>query len=170
MVFFVIDKMIDKLLMWLGYFFRIIKVYPINEQGENIFKLEKSDDPKKTEKFLVIVHFNLWTKYQVELINIDLTYIENAFTSSKDIQINNKPVNTDNSFRICHSTNVSACGTVNIRLVQKFVCNYDEAKDYQTVTIKFEAASALWSGIKKILITGKLSAGGELNNIRIRRV
>ncbi|HEU5281054.1 MAG TPA: hypothetical protein VFU82_03630 [Gammaproteobacteria bacterium] len=168
--FFAIDKMIDKGSRWLGFFCRIIKVYPVNEMGENKFRLDKSDDPTKTERFSVEICCNLWVKYKLEIINIDLAYIENASLSSKNVKINNKPVSTDKSFRMCNFVIVQDCESVNIRLFQRFVCKYDEARDYGVVTIKLEAASSLWVGIKLILITGRLSAGGELSNIQVKNL
>jgi hypothetical protein len=70
----VLDKTLDTALMKLGCFGRIIKIYPIDVNGENIFHRfdSNTNDLTTLDRFFVKIHFKLWTKYQLTIVNFNL--------------------------------------------------------------------------------------------------
>jgi len=136
--------------------------------GENIFCIKNNTDPTGLENFFVKTHFNLWTRYQLRVVNIDLEYETNAFPDSQSITIDNIQKKTDASYRMLTPIDLDINKTVNIFISRQFTCKYGRAADYGVITIKLEVGSSLWSGVKKVVVTGKLQPGGVLKSVRIQ--
>lgn len=144
----------------------LFEIRPIQSMGENIFYRFKSGEPGKIEEFFVKVHFNLWTKHSLEIINIDLSYdVRSAWPGHQKIAIDQSEdiyEELDGSFRMKERKQIAAGSVSNIFVSRNFICNFGQSDDFRTVTIDFELASPAWQGIKVLRFKGKLTPLGEL--------
>lgn len=143
----------------------------IQSQGENIFLIDKKGEPGGLDEFFVKVHFNLWTKYTIEIINVNLSYsLPEASPGRQNISIDGPQdqdvyERLDASYRMMERKRVEERSVSNIFVSRRFVCNHGVADyaDYGIVTIDCEVTSPAWEGIKVLTIKGKLSPGGRLD-------
>lgn len=144
-------------------------IRPIQSLGENIFHIDKKGEVGGLDEFFVKVHFNLWTKYTLEIINIQLSYdLPVAMLTAQMISID-RPQNVyeevDSSYRMKERRKIGKGTVSNTFVSRRFICNYAAADhaDYGTVTLDFEVASPAWEGIKALTVKGKLNPGGRLD-------
>lgn len=142
-------------------------IRPIQSMGENIFFIVKKGEPGGFDEFFVKVHFNLWTKYALEIINVDLTYDwQTAMPGPQKISVDrlgNVYEDTDGSYRMTKRRKIDAGRVANIFLSRTFHCNYAGMADYRRVRIDLEVTSSAWDGIKVLTVKGKLNPGGRLD-------
>lgn len=162
---------LDTRLVKLGYLGHVIKFYPINSQGENIFvRVSKGKTPSNCDTFIIKVHFDLWSKYDLDINNIEISYHVNPFPLEIKIHANDIEQKCGSSDRMITPIKLSEKNTVNLRVWRKFACKYAEADkaDYGKVTMKIELLMrSIWSGIKVVYVTGELKPGGHLENINL---
>jgi len=152
---------------------RDFQIIPIQSSGENIFSALRDESGRTTNKFIVKTHFNLWTRHEIEIVNIDLQYdVKNTVSDRPKIAIDQlfgdglEP--TDSSYRMVRRHKVPRNGMANIHLFRKFLLSpnfigHPANLDYGHVTIRFELACSAWRGIRELVVDGKLEPGGELN-------
>lgn len=144
---------------------KLFDVRPVQSQGENIFHIYERGEPLGLDHFFVKVHFNLWTKHALNLINIDLAYdLPEAMPGPQKIAIDSpyyEPL--DGSYRMTRRKPIAAGSVIDIFVSRDFVCNHERADyaDYGRVTVKLEVSSPAWAGIRTLVITGKLEPGGR---------
>lgn len=149
---------------------KLFKVYPIQSSGENIFYIDRRGEPRGFDEFFVKVHLNLWTKYDLEIVNIDLSYDAEGIPGPQKIsfdQVANVYEEIDQSYRMTRHRQIRGGSISGIFISRTFKCNYGQADyaDYGVVTLHFEFASPTWDGIKILIIKGKLEPGGKLKLI-----
>lgn len=148
---------------------QLFRVYPIQSRGENIFHIDKKGEPGGLDEFFVKVHFNLWTKYAIDIVNINLSYnLPTAMPGPQKISIDGPQdvdvyERLDSSYRMTKRRRIEERSVSNIFVSRRFICNYAVADhaDYGIVTIDCEVTSSAWEGIKLLTIKGKLNPGGE---------
>jgi hypothetical protein len=138
----------------------LFHIRPIQSSGENIFLAEG-------EGFFVKVHFNFWTKYPLDIINIDLKYsARGAFPGPLQISIDrpgNEFEEIDGSWRMIHRRRIKAKSVANVFVSRRFLCDPVRADyaDYGAVTLEFEFISPRWFGINILRVVGSLAPGGR---------
>lgn len=147
----------------------LFHIRPIQSRGENIFMIDKKGELGGLDEFFVKTHFNLWTKYALEIINVEVFYdLPIAMPGQQKISID-RPENiyeeTDSSYRMKERRKIGEGGIADIFVSRRFTCNCGAADhaDYGTVTIAFEVASPAWKGIKLLTVKGRLNPGGKFN-------
>jgi hypothetical protein len=129
---------------------------PIQESGVNIYYHNENLD-----EFFVKVHFNLWTRYAIEIINIDLSYPAGGVGHRPKIsidQLGNTFEEVDSAYRMVQRRRVEAGSITNIFVSQTFL---GWSRDYSIVTVAIELASQAWNGIKTLRAKGNLRPGGR---------
>lgn len=141
----------------------LFTVNPVNTWGENIYTRRQADG---IEKLWVCVHFNLWSKHTVEIVNVDLRYGACDMPGRQTIVFDSKqPELTDASFRLQHRTRVEAGSVIDVRIGRDFTSKLSE--DYGASTVRFEVSSTEWPGIRHLEVGGRLAAGGELADVKV---
>jgi hypothetical protein len=145
---------------------KLFQISPVQSRGENIYYRSKEGLP---EKFQVCLHFNLWTRFKVHIINVDLQYAAKGATPGRPTVVFDgkeaEPI--DASYRLQRRTTLDANSVLNVSISREFVCRPYMSEDYGAVTIIFEVYSPKWDGFREIEITGQLAPGGELNNLKM---
>jgi hypothetical protein len=143
----------------------LFAIHPVQEQGENYYFRKKCD---ALDKFVVRVHFILWSEYEINIINTDLTYdLTNAPGQQTVIFNNKKTEQVAFSYRAKNQTTLDAKQALDVVIIREFQNNLWASRDYGDVKIQFELSSAHWKGIKILVISGCLRSGGEVNDVRI---
>ncbi|MBK9306014.1 MAG: hypothetical protein IPM58_02740 [Nitrospira sp.] len=140
-------------------------ITPVEAQGKNIYKRADDVSGLETENFFVKVEFNLWSKFKIELINIDLQYDVPAMFGDKRIALDGKAdgkyEQLDGSNRLISRRQIPAASTVNIFASQQFVSRYGRSADYRVVTVAIEFAGENWNGSRVLKASGPLATGGK---------
>lgn len=142
-------------------------IQPIQSSGKNIFHRYHKGEIGGLDKFFVKISFNFWTKHQIEVINIDLSYdVPSAFPGSIKIAIDSDDYEAiDGSYRMSKRVALLANSVTNIFVSREFSCPYAMADhaDLRNVTIRIEFVGEGWTGIQELKTIGKIENGGVLN-------
>lgn len=136
---------------------------PIQSTGENIFLLEDDSPYRSSDHFYVAVHFDFWSKHELEILNINLrSGPASSLPRRQRLSIDRASISMDASYRLTRKVPLKANGTINIELDRQFESALDTAKDYPHITVSIEASSPAWQGIRTLVFEGKLEPGGRL--------
>lgn len=146
-------------------------VNPVQAQGKNIYiRLEDKVANPTTETFFIKLQFDLWSKYKVTVINVDLQYAVPAMPVEKKIAFDGKADDKyeplDGSLRFVNRKEIAENSLVNVFASQQFMANYSTTKDYDIVNVDIEFLGEKWHGIRVLKITGQLSTQGKLINVK----
>lgn len=148
------------------------QVNPVQAQGKNIFHHYDGQTPSTNERFFVKVEFNLWSKHEIELINIDTRYdTPNAMPGSQKIALDSKGnvyERLDSSYRMQSRKKIAQNSVVNVFASREFVAPLGSARDYGVVSVVIEFAGAKWKGVRILNVAGSLAAGGEWSNLSVK--
>ncbi len=148
----------------------IFRIYPIQKQGENIYYY--TDEGKHRDDFFVKVHFKLWSKFEVRVININLSYdVKSCAEGGQKISINedgNTYEKIDQTYRMMRPKPLKS-GVNDIFVSRDFRGEPGRggSDDFKCVRISIELSSECWKGIKYLIIEGKLGGLGRWNLSRI---
>lgn len=148
----------------------VFRIYPIQKQGENVYYV--TDEGKYRDEFFVKVHFKLWSKFEVSVININMSYYVKSYAQGgQKISINedgNTYEKIDQSYRMVHPK-VLKSGVNDIFVSRDFRGEPGRGgfDDFKSVHIGIEISSERWKGIKYLIIEGKLGPSGRWNLSRI---
>lgn len=141
------------------------QISPVQAQGKNIYKRADDAPGSPTENFFVKVEFNLWSKFKIELINVDLHYDAPAMPGDKKIAFDGKSDGEyeplDGSGRLTRRRQIPTASMINVFASQQFVAKYGTAADYGVVNVAIEFAGDNWNGSRVLSISGHLAPGGE---------
>ena len=149
----------------------VFQIKPVQAQGRNIFHRYSDQTHATNERFFVKVEFNLWSKHEIELINIDVSYdTRNAMPGPQKIALDSKenvyePL--DGSYRMQSRKKIPQNSVVNIFASREFVAPLGSACDYGVVSVAIEFVGANWQGVRILNVAGSLSSGGQWSDLSV---
>ena len=149
----------------------VFQIKPVQAQGKNIFHRDSDPTHSTNESFFVKVEFNLWSKDEIELINIDVGYdTPNSMPGSQKIALDSKgnvyePL--DGSYRMHSRKKIPQNSVVNVFASREFVAPLGSARDYGVVSVAIEYAGANWKGVRILNVAGSLGSGGQWSNLSV---
>jgi hypothetical protein len=146
------------------------RVQPYQQSGENIAQRDDARSTSERAEFFVEVHFNLWSRHQLDIHNIDMRYeVKGASPGRQTIVFDNgEEEQMDANYHMKFPRKVPQSHVINIWLSRRFQCHPSWLDYYSKVMILFELASSDWEGLKTVSINGKLAPGGKLQELEVQ--
>jgi hypothetical protein len=136
---------------------------PIQSSGENVFHLEDDSPDRQRDPFRVALHFDFWSRHDLEILNVDLrSNPVSASPGRQRVWADATPIPIDASYRLTRKIPLKANSSINFALDREFTSPRGSAEDYPRVIVTLEVSSPVWRGIRTLLFDGQLQLGGKL--------
>lgn len=140
-------------------------IKPVQDWGENMMQIGDRGYDGSTDKFHLHLHFFMWTRYPITILNIDLRYpqVKGAMDGNPRWILNNEEYVVGRGYRMRDSCRVEGETAIDILIGREFICRhmYAHGEEYGKARIVMEIASNKWEGIGYLTVYGRLLTGGR---------
>lgn len=146
------------------------EVSAFQQMGQNIFHVYEEGTPGGLARFLVKVHFRLWTKHEIAIVNVKLSYdMPHALPAEQKISINRPGPDdyepTTTGYNMVTPRSIESGTSADVFISRHFLCGYAEADDYDYREVTIDMHLSGRTGFLTLRIKGTLQPGGCLSSI-----